>query len=1281
MAHYSPNPEVQATIEALLAVGCPPIPVAPKQNPRDEWCHRVVGTKEGHLYCPLDKDLNPIPKFTGKNPSYLDHNGSPRICKHGEFQDRLPRDEELRRFFCHPDTGVGTLGGHAGVDWLDFDAKCYPSQEACDSDVERIISLNALRGSWIERTGSGGWRVAVRPQQKPTFTNFATSPDGAHVGEALFAGRFTVLAPTIHPNGNPYRRIGWGEPIEVESLQAIGIFPSKDEVEQAARNRKREERKRSNPHYGQPTNPQDDPWDIRNFAHYFEGYHDLGDGWAAAKCPHHNGTSQTSFRVRLDTGEYKLWCGCNTKDVYRSGLALAVSMGYKLPECTHDEPDSQLYTDYTAGEEEQERVAVAQEEEAFSHWFKNQIRRLKRLGNWRKSVEGSNRELPPIQPAPQPTLRYRPDKPLPRLSDFAGQVPPRIIFEKGKRLEVITQLKRLGWKKVLDRSHTGSGKSYDAGRLHPEAESTSKLWYFDQNHRNCSTETVEDWHDMPVRHNGLVAIEGKFTPKGQPHLRWASPDEVHSTPSLCHNAELFIKLREKGFNVDSEKEIVADNEGKAQERNPICKQCRFAWKCHQETGKGYGYLYERRQAMKQRRIRASLDSAPNPGNYDNGYDYSSDTAFVEEASRHLRGTQTISAWQSDLANLWARVEREDPDAFEALKSIRFALQDAVEGKFDRIENGLNRGADHKALIEALPDPSTIANLPELIGRVREATPTVKDLVEEPDTVTGLGGKWRSIGQFARNQFKAQAAQQTQENIEALPPNILGHILEIWAGRKPGSLRVCGKRVSVTIPDTRHAEILNSMKSVVFLDATGDKRILAKRLGVSPNTIVEIEEERPPLSNLTVFNVNMRGMGSSQISEACKSRQLALLDWIRQQHLYFLVLANQGDTHLPLDGWWFNDNRGSNAFKGVETLAAFNTPRPNLGVIQDEYRTLFGTLDGFKEYYKDLIQAEIVQLIGRQRAHLYPDKQFVLYLVGTNQDLSFLEQYGIRVVNKEAFELCPLAGTLIEQTRWRILQAVGVLSDQKEKLTQQAIAQLCGLTQGRLSQIAADWGGWKAFKKLLVVLLGIYRGANKLGELTEEEQFHAKTYLPLTWDESPEYALAESVKILKIYGAKATERIFSTLPAELGAKLLAAMVGQLPWQLQREFEQLAAPPPISVYINNGGGAAPETLGKSTVSAEMGRKPETGLEPTGAEEKSVPDRVPHLRGIIAIPRKKVYGQLLVQAFEYGIETFKELLAPWTQQERWEAIREFERLAPESMERLHTIAPNWLDWCVSL
>ncbi len=402
MNRYSPNPGVNETIEALLALGCPPIPVAPPQDPRRELCYQVTKTKDGVMFCRLDKNLNPIPKFTGKNPSFLKRDGSPWICQHGKFQNRLPSKDELQKFFCHPDTGVGTLGGHAGLNWLDFDQKHYDSQEDCDHDVERIISENNLQSSWIERTGSDGWRVAVKPRQLPTFTNFATSPDGQHVGEALFEGRFTVLAPTIHPNGKSYRRVGWGEPVEVESLQAIGIYPSKDEVEQAERNQKREQRKASNPHYGQPTNPQDNPWDIRNFAHYFEGYHERSDGWAAAKCPHHNGTSQTSFRIRLDTGEYKLWCGCNTKDVYQSGLALAAASGYKLPVAVA-EPDPVEYAKYLQQEQQDLEAAQAESKErlkelreAYPKKAKEAWRNSKRFtADIEKVTEWFEAELPP----------------------------------------------------------------------------------------------------------------------------------------------------------------------------------------------------------------------------------------------------------------------------------------------------------------------------------------------------------------------------------------------------------------------------------------------------------------------------------------------------------------------------------------------------------------------------------------------------------------------------------------------------------------------------------------------------------------------------------------------------------------------------------------------------------------------------------------------------------------------------------------------------------------------
>jgi len=59
----------------------------------------------------------------------------------------------------------------------------------------------------------------------PNFTNFTLAPDGNHVGEALGAGRFTVLAPTVGVSGNSYRNIRRVPLIEVECLEAIGIYP------------------------------------------------------------------------------------------------------------------------------------------------------------------------------------------------------------------------------------------------------------------------------------------------------------------------------------------------------------------------------------------------------------------------------------------------------------------------------------------------------------------------------------------------------------------------------------------------------------------------------------------------------------------------------------------------------------------------------------------------------------------------------------------------------------------------------------------------------------------------------------------------------------------------------------------------------------------------------------------------------------------------------------------------------------------------------------------------
>ena len=425
MIRYSPNPEINAKIHKLLKLGVPPIPVAPKLDPKHPDGHRVESPEYRYRkdkpefvscngervlvsgdYCKftttavgcemasvrgdfvrLDSTLSPTPLFTGKNPSFLGWDGKHRKLNHGQFQNRMPTDQEIQKWFANPNTGIGTLGGHNGIVWIDFDAKNYPTQEDCDRDVQALLDRIG-KPTLTEKTGSGGYRVAVVPTVKPTFTNFSSEPGGKHLGEALFAGRYTVLAPSQHPNGNYYKEICDADPVEVDSLEAIAIYPSKDEAQSQQRAEKKV-RKGSGERNTQQTysDPVDHPWDIRNFAQFFEGYTERADGWGYAKCPAHNGTSLTSFRVRLDSGEFKLWCGCDTKAVFKAGQELAQRFGYKfqekrsrnLPDADPPdiEPDPDAYREYEERREAEERNTETEEQERQREWREQYPDRVK----------------------------------------------------------------------------------------------------------------------------------------------------------------------------------------------------------------------------------------------------------------------------------------------------------------------------------------------------------------------------------------------------------------------------------------------------------------------------------------------------------------------------------------------------------------------------------------------------------------------------------------------------------------------------------------------------------------------------------------------------------------------------------------------------------------------------------------------------------------------------------------------------------------------------------------
>jgi hypothetical protein len=72
-------------------------------------------------------------------------------------------------------------------------------------------------------------------------------------------------------------------------------------------------------------------------------------------------------------------------------------------------------------------------------------------------------------------------------------------------------------------------------------------------------------------------------------------------------------------------------------------------------------------------------------------------------------------------------------------------------------------------------------------------------------------------------------------------------------------------------------------------------------------------------------------------------------------------------------------------------------------------------------------------------------------------------------------------------------------------------------------------------------------------------------------------------------------------------------------------------------------------------------------------------------VEIPKKdwrehiKIYGEMLAEAIDFGIEAVRAVLNPWSEDQRWGAILELEAIAPDKMESLSQIAPNWSDLCV--
>lgn len=674
-------------------------------------------------------------------------------------------------------------------------------------------------------------------------------------------------------------------------------------------------------------------------------------------------------------------------------------------------------------------------------------------------------------------------------------------FEPGDRAKVYAKLREQGFKYVLDRSTTGSGKSHSAGELTPEGLGVAQLFYVDDQHRNPTAPTLKDWTDLPARHQGLISEQ---KPDGSTVLRRVKAGETPEVKENCIRIDTLNALR-------------AANVSGADTAKILCQGCTARAGCmgHIEDWRGPDYISARRTAMAKPRIRAHIDSLPAPGDFS----YENIGLIINEDP--IQTSKTLGVDLNDVARAIA-----DLSDWTELHPTLKALYDLMQ-----TEKLPRYGLPHSEIVKVVPacavdpndidaatDPDLSFLEPNLIpGSEDTETRTEKQVSEgyaiakkkgyqgelhdfeqvyqqwhrgdiskrlqiemQVFSLYGLqpteGGFAGDKGKTSRNIINRAIKYYTARKSEGLANNIakqwVGDLLRVLNGDYPGAtLTLTYDGLQMCIPDPSHRAKLKAAAFVVVQDATRTQADLAQKLGCSPEEIAVVQEKHPPISNLKRLQITDMGAVTRQRGKDQERRIAALLAAVKEQDPTAAAIDFKGKD---ADGSWWVDNRASNAFMGCDTLIAIGTPYENLGAALARYCCERGEIvtledESFRLWYARLVMAELHQLEGRLRA-IRRTEQLTIILI-SDFPLEGWEQI-------KAEDITPEAAPKSQRLWQKMKDAAVALAQDGVKVTQEAIAAALGITQGRVSQLVQDFqGSWADFKKLLILLLDPYSEIN------------------------------------------------------------------------------------------------------------------------------------------------------------------------------------------------------------
>ncbi len=700
-------------------------------------------------------------------------------------------------------------------------------------------------------------------------------------------------------------------------------------------------------------------------------------------------------------------------------------------------------------------------------------------------------------------------------------------YKKHERLDIWAKTPQ---KFMADSSATGTGKSFDSGRVKPVDFDALKIIYINADPRNVTTETLTDgWAVSEGRHDGLVQDQ-----HGKIRRAKGDKDEKIIAPANCMRTETIAALSKKNIQGANSAEL-------------ICGGCPQYGLC--KSGVRYqnvptGYLGDRSSALASAKIIIHPSSLPSPENFD----YSSVTLLWDEWATILTNTKQLKVTESDLKEIILHLTTKAPELMPTLLPLFTEL-----GKIFQSKAPTRFGWNHAALTErlkpALPDAldwealaqATEPNLDALNPTkdygcdIQDMPKEVKKLMTEPDHQTA-------------GRIEAETIKQW-----------IISFLKVLFG-DTGYLSKSGGLLTITVPDPRLPEIAHAAQKNLFMDATGHLPDLAANLGVRVEEIEHIASS-PSNQGATVKYVQVAGLGrlGQQRGKHQERQTAAITKALREKHpgirkIAFKKFAQGNDLR------WFIESRGANDAQKETALILEGIPTPNLEALAAEFTCLFGRVPEsgtkkvkykidltnaglpnsgspyleinesvdpqFRAFVRRKILAAMRQAIGRLRANLREGEELIIYILG-----DYPLDLPVELV--KAIDITPEAASKIEQTEMALRDAVAQLLAEGKKVTQTALAKITGYSQGYISR----------FKKLLLLLLeDINSKSNNSDPPPDEVVWTAKNYLPLAVSsELPEAIFNFS----EIYSERDFLLLFELLPQKLKQDLIYWLLATQP----------------------------------------------------------------------------------------------------------------------------------------